>query len=520
MTTALANSAHAVVAAVVAMPGGPPSPFTDPLPEPAAPALTMSFSEVAAGIQSFAFVPGKDAVYVLHAAPVIDLWGTAVSYWPELGGACVVLSVLVALVVARRLLHRPQVRGVPTCRRCNYNLEGHTGARCPECGVDLAKRPARPGRSFLRRWWVSAAPMLLLGGAYAWALAAGVPRDGWLTQKYHWCSAEIGGLVKGRVAFLAPRLVQGYTLLELRLPSGAKARRVLSTSHYIGELSVSPDGSTLVVGGRSSGEFEAYSLRSGMLLAHATLAEADLPRGAYFVGVVTYSADSSSAFVEWQASRTQQCGVLEWNYHVGSLMPRLSTMSSMHNDIHFPRRFQPLDSENSSFLSAASSFSASPRGFRVHRLRQNGAEEHPLPSFDGIRIDVAPVRPDGTGAFAIDDAAQKLVYVSLTEPPTATPLYSVESTITAPPVLSRDGSMLVVPTETRVLVRDLHADRWLAVLQPPAGAAITRTAISEDGRWVASEAQMGTAGYHSGLIVWDLDAILRRGTPRTSAPHP
>lgn len=53
-------------------------------------------------------------------------------------------------------------RDVP-CPGCGYNLRGHTGARCPECGVRLVLGVERGAALHLGRWLLLAAALSAMG---------------------------------------------------------------------------------------------------------------------------------------------------------------------------------------------------------------------------------------------------------------------------------------------------------------------------------------------------------------------
>ena len=78
-----------------------------------------------AEVQSAAFSPDGQFVYVHVHAPIIDLWPLLLSWWPELlATVCGLLSIWL-LIRGMRVRARPQDPSKPYCRRCNYDVSSH-----------------------------------------------------------------------------------------------------------------------------------------------------------------------------------------------------------------------------------------------------------------------------------------------------------------------------------------------------------------------------------------------------------
>lgn len=129
------------------------------------------------------FSEGEGSGDALMAAQTVH--GHGVVGWlawhaPTLGLAAVLLGLLIGALVVVRMARRPQRLGQFYCRKCNYDLTGPGGmppedgpeARCPECGIELARRPARLGRTAAARAWPAMTCCILgvmLGAGVMWA---------------------------------------------------------------------------------------------------------------------------------------------------------------------------------------------------------------------------------------------------------------------------------------------------------------------------------------------------------------
>ncbi len=138
----------------------------------------------------------------LGVEPRANVWAIIVFFWPELTIALLLLLLLWPTWRVGRVMRRPQARGQPHCRRCNYQLTGNTSATCPECGCELTPRNQVTGRSRRRRALPSLiiATVLLAGlttlavlwekpSAFGWWTVEPVlPREGSVNEWFHWYS--------------------------------------------------------------------------------------------------------------------------------------------------------------------------------------------------------------------------------------------------------------------------------------------------------------------------------------------
>jgi hypothetical protein len=98
-------------------------------------------------------------VYIRQSGSDFGAWAWVRWQAPTIAALAVPLLSLVLLVALVRVLRKRQEYGHYYCRGCNYDLTAPGGmppdasSRCPECGADLTRRPARLGRSAKARLW-------------------------------------------------------------------------------------------------------------------------------------------------------------------------------------------------------------------------------------------------------------------------------------------------------------------------------------------------------------------------------
>ncbi len=124
-------------------------------------------------------VPGQ--LLLVRQEPAVKLWPLLIEHQHYATNVVYGLAALVLLYALWRAV-RSRARvdpGQPYCRRCRYQLTGHTSDTCPECGALLHKRRAvrievGVWRQRVRRWGPLVA-VLIIGGAYVttrWATSA------------------------------------------------------------------------------------------------------------------------------------------------------------------------------------------------------------------------------------------------------------------------------------------------------------------------------------------------------------
>src|SRR5262249_38977096 len=140
-------------------------------------------------IQSAAFSPDGETLYVLINDQAINLWAILVYFWPEIGGGLVALAAILFLLALRRILRTPRLPAQPHCRPCNYCLKSAPSQVCPECGKPI-KRTIR-GRTTRRRVLVFVIPLGVVALAYSLPWAFWLPRPGWFSRSVNWWSYDI-----------------------------------------------------------------------------------------------------------------------------------------------------------------------------------------------------------------------------------------------------------------------------------------------------------------------------------------
>jgi hypothetical protein len=148
-------------------------------------------------VDPLAFSPDGTEVYCEAYRNTVDVGAVLLEVWREGVGAALATAGIVVAIFVLRAVRRPQTPGDPYCRRCNYNVSGQVnpdtrpsagdsaapetphnnrcarppaGTRCPECGLDLADRPPRAGRSLARRVVPPLGVLALATAVYALAL--------------------------------------------------------------------------------------------------------------------------------------------------------------------------------------------------------------------------------------------------------------------------------------------------------------------------------------------------------------
>ncbi|MCC7343272.1 MAG: hypothetical protein IT170_19490 [Bryobacterales bacterium] len=194
------------------------------------------------------FSPDGTTLYAVGEVQAINLWEMLAYYWPEIGGTIVAITVLLFLIVLRRVLRTPRLPGQPHCRRCNYCLKGAASDRCPECFTPT-KSPRR-GRTTRRRLLPLSllTAIMLVGYASPWIFW--LPRTGWFGASLRWWSHDLEGLaLKRNINLSAWRRPVGF-VYAIDVIGGTVTRRFEITLtgfmlHF--DITVTPDGTGLLV---------------------------------------------------------------------------------------------------------------------------------------------------------------------------------------------------------------------------------------------------------------------------------
>jgi len=268
-------------------------------------------------------------VYAVHAIPAIDLGAVlddTIHYWFT---PFAIVLLCAALWALRCVAQRPQRSGVPYCRRCGYDVSGCASPAepCPECGVDLGRRPPKLGRALWRRLWFPLVLIVLCIGTTAsiWGFRqAGLklftPLD-WLSiGAQRWVNVINRPLPKGwgtrAAVFVAVDSTTG-TWRQLRTNRAGKKMPLLRCL---------PDGSLLIV---EHGAFLCLNAKTGKVIARlrvpgfqpvVPLSQATdvLPTGELLVQVsnaATKSSAASGRLIAWSPPTKKWRTIAEtpWN---------------------------------------------------------------------------------------------------------------------------------------------------------------------------------------------------------------
>jgi hypothetical protein len=497
-------------------------------------------------LQSAAFAPDDKTCYIHVRLPTIDAWSTIVHYWREEAPALLTLIFIACAALAVHPFRRRQRRHTPYCRRCNYDLSTIAaphrdeprrfstapGAPCPECGADLERARPRAGRPAIIRIAPQLVAFTLPVAAYAAALIAGAPRDGWLSERFDWSSSRLADFATAHsVSWLTPRIRKSDQVLAFDLEKGS-FRGVLSTrrSSSYGNIQVSRDGSLLFLGG-SNGEgslVTAISTSSGREV-HALPARGRTPTFHRMDSILGTAPDGRIVYVAWVEMNGEACGVLAWNIDTGSETELVRTSAG-----RLSAGFALLGTDGRHFVSVPSFTEVNAtKSYKIHMYEEGRgpAEFHQLDLGGEISPDARPAFASDGSVMFVPSKRQALLAVPL---PSGSPL----ALIPAPGetwhdlTISADSSVLLVPfmgatppyriLDQSVLAWDTKLQRWIAEFLAPNGLIAPRAVISPSKRWVAAvylTHPASLAGGHQ-MAIWDAGKILPAPVSSAAPPPP
>jgi hypothetical protein len=522
-----------------------PPPARGPLD----PVHRLAFSN--AEVHSAAFTPDGRVVYVHLHAPLIDLWPVLVSWWPE--ALAVVCGLLTLWLAARlwRVRARPQERGKPYCRRCNYDVSSHVkrqpgshrwiipsdDARCPECGARLSRRRGlRAGRGLVRRTVFVSSLWLLSVTAMIVGLCYGLPRQGSVSRWRSWPSMWAANLaIEHQIAWLLQHVRDGDAVVEVDLQRGGQQRTVLVRTRKSYEpIVIAPDGRSMFVT-RQGHVIDRYQLPSGKLIEWMQMPG----RVTVDVGspaVIGFSSDGDSAYVQWASDTSALSGVSEWNLGAESAREVVTVpahVDSRSGRNHVVGRLFVLRSgaEAPSFISYPQFMEAFPsQTFVLQYLYSAKSDE---PRVVDLKASISPncmpaMTPDGASLFLPDRHGRMLLRFDVEQG-------KVAERIGPPPgqflvgtdiVLSPDGRwMLTGRGAEGLLLRDAQVGKWIRLLRSPKELYGHQPLISPDARWAGAVAQknlgpnaLKPTGFTHELLIWDISVNTREAADASSAP--
>ncbi|MBX3407943.1 MAG: hypothetical protein KF869_14385 [Phycisphaeraceae bacterium] len=502
-------------------------------------------------ISHISFSPDGHTAYCLVPGQRVDLWALGREWWPELLGGVLTLLVLAYLLVLLRVLRRPQRRGAPHCRNCNYDVtvqaphsvlprrerqQPARGTLCPECGTDLSLRRPRRGRSLARRMLV---PSVLLGvcaAGYIALHAARVPRTGPLGNAPEVWSSWVDDLdARHKLAAIRKHQTAVARIIRVDTRTGEILGALRTMRGYpMGDMRVSPDGRFIAVVGdpttllwirtsdgrtvarTSGGEFRGGGVHPEFVVGFSGPAHSPW---VYFAAVDL--AAGTSRLVRWRPGDGIQQVVIE--------EPAYEMAYANGVTAHHVRRYALLHWPEGIATVSAPSFTEAHQTSR-YELTVRGDVEHGsqvvrvIPVRDSFVL-MSPLVPSPEGqSLFLSASSRGIIGIDLR---TGETLGTVRPALAQPPnqelAMSADGQRLFVPVfPNSVLVRDISQRRWVAELKFPPEFIAPTPEPSPDGRWLAvvafhSNRAGAGARYLHELFLYDLSAI---GKEPASASSP
>ncbi len=517
----------------------------------------LPFTDLASdGVQGIAMNPVAPTVYVHVHQQLVDPLAVALAYWPW------VLTPLAALLLAftlwrtLRIHARPQRRGVPHCRKCNYDLSGAiaktataplslaalsegegtgegsqspasptpstSSSLCPECGKFLTRRNIRRGRSTRRRLTPLATPLIAFT-ALPVALAAG-----WRPTLPAWPSPTAHSLALNLGITIPKQFLVGCpTIFEVDLATGATVRTVLSHVPQFVSFAVSPTGDSIIVCAGDTGPFVHYSTASGRELRRL---EVRYVPQEHTYSICGFSRDSSSVYVRVSDSETSPIArVVRWSLVDGSTFEveqvSVIPIGHAHGTNYLAWRVIPLPGEDDPMLVLHSHGSW---GFSAVSLDESAAApkailQTPVSSFldaavqgDGSRVFIT--RSDG---LYILDTRNLKELVRVSAPPFA-PEAAERNLLWGYDVsVDTHGQLVGVRGDAidEIGMYDSVLSTWVAPLAVPQRfVAAHGVEFSTDGAFSAGVGwTFAASGFRGELLIWNI-LPLRVAPPPAEVP--
>lgn len=504
-----------------------------------APAHTVSFPG-SSNIYSVAFSPDGATAYCMIDRQSIDLWAAGVRYWPgALGGVLGLVLLVYALIVVRRW-RRPQERGRPHCRRCNYNVMAQApdsvgpratrrdavkGTLCPECGVDLSVVRPRRGRALARRVAVPTTVVVLLCAGYAYLYwSGGSPLSA--ARAGEWWSAWVDEYAeKHKVEWLLAYRKPVFSVQTVDTRTGEiKGTLCTSASYPVGGMTMAPDGRHLAIGDRT-GTVRWVSTSSGWTSASVMVGSFQRGGrdGACVVGFDGPDSDpwayvgavegprAVSRLLKWRPRTGELQTVVEESAYVAKRGGKLVPSVRRYALLRWPEGIATASAPDFTQGYDEKSYSvtvrvpASQGGAELRIIRM--ASEH-------VIMSPLAVTPDGERLY-MSGMSDGIVGVNLRTGEDlgalkAGPMETMWDRFT----ISRDGARLFIAVQNAsILVRNVTQQAWEARLTFPSEYLAPSLYASADGRWLAATPfkQIGSGppggSYQHDLFLYDLSAL-------------
>jgi hypothetical protein len=495
------------------------------------------------------FSPDGRTAYVAVDGYGVDLWAAGLHRWPAIGGGLVGLVTLVYILIFTRIRSRPQVKGDPHCRRCNYHLIAHAplavapksrrvapapGTRCPECGADLTRKRPRKGRGMVARLWPATALLLACAAGYAWLWIAGIPsaanssdapRLWWRWLDRYAESHQLTALLQHSMPVTRVMTVDtqsGAITGCLRTMRGNGCHGII----------VSSDGKHLAIA-EGTDQVVWVSTRTGWAQGSTT--------GGFFMSsgipgaeplVIGLDGPPTDPWIYYCAAVPQGCRsrLYKWRPRTGEQVividePAFAMASGASTSRPWVRRYALAGrGEELRSVSAPDFEMAYTQNKYVMTLRAPGRTdgsagdvEREIQASSDACTSMVHVTPDGRRAFVSCGPSQGVCGYDLATGQSLGQLRPAHPEVVSHEAMaiSADGRLMYVPVfERSILVRDMQEQKWIARLTYPDEFIAPNLALSHDGRWLAATPFKSTgagatgAQYVHELFLFDLSEVV------------
>ncbi|MFT3684432.1 MAG: hypothetical protein QM783_05805 [Phycisphaerales bacterium] len=421
--------------------------------------------------------PDGKSLWVLADEPTVDVGRLLNQHSTDFMNAGCAIAAVLLILWGWRSARRRRTHGVLHCRRCDYDVttvmaqqDGSADtAKCPECGVSLARHQPLPGVGPARRL---AAPLLLAGVfalMYAWHISNGMHRYLPLFPIERWASPTLlRWSADPRLTWINAATVEGESLLELDSSTGVQ-RRVITTRPLRTDWRMEYNRAARAVFLKSADDGVALvSVIDGATVARAAR-QFPQESGRVSPYLAGQSEDGETAWLNTMDDVTGNGRLVEWRWRSGAARTIVEESSYRPGAWSYPRHYLRLAGTPIRFFRYPSFMEALPsKTYPAAILDEAGRV---LVSRDlGPRIAaerVPSVSGDGSRVYMVNnDLRTANSYSTETlEPgtPFAAPTWPTDTAV------SPSGRFLMVPSTDcdATIVIDLHTGQYVARLVHP-----------------------------------------------------
>ncbi|HZW06838.1 MAG TPA: hypothetical protein VFF65_06915, partial [Phycisphaerales bacterium] len=271
-------------------------------------------------LESAMVSPDGKSIWAVVDAPMIDVGKLINQNALTLASILAGVASLLLLVWAYRAAHRRRTVGAMHCRRCDYEVAGvaasQTAPICTECGLDLRRRPPRPGRTRFRRLALPVTAALLVVGSFTWFLTVGraaypkpAPEGRWgSTTLQRWSSTPW-------LTWLNAASERGDLLLELDTESGVTRRLICARpTRTFFHAVYNPAAKAVYLQGPDG--IDLVGVDSGRTIATLRGEEA-VGRGSTAPLIAGHGAGGGTVYLNGAASDGASSWLVEWDWRTG-----------------------------------------------------------------------------------------------------------------------------------------------------------------------------------------------------------